>query len=209
MSLDRHTQTLIWYDNRRFTDIPGGNWNQTPSGCFTAGGDEFSDRRHDLGGLLGVRVVPGLVEQVAAGEDQRFRPYPGAPFAADQVPDGTSQAGLGRVRVPETQEDPEEFRWLEFAVEPAPDQQRHVPAERVAEHGPPFETQPLAQRVGVRRQVEDQGELVGASPERHQRPVIGARPAVREHQRVSVPDDVDEVGHVADRYRSRPSPVCT
>jgi hypothetical protein len=31
--------------------------------------------------------------------------------------------------------------------------ERHVPAERVAQHRPPFESQPLAQRVGVRREV--------------------------------------------------------
>jgi hypothetical protein len=51
--------------------------------------------------------------------------------------------------------------------------------------------------------VEDHGELVGALPERHQRPVIQRRAAVHEQQRVSVADDVDEQGHIPD-LQARP-----
>jgi hypothetical protein len=94
----------------------------------------------------------------------------------------------------------------------------HVAAEGVAEHGPLVEAQPLAQRIGVRGQVlpghrrdrrahrtsiaavvvEDQGEPIRKAPERQHRPVVRAGPAVHEDQRVAVPNDLDEQGHVAD-----------
>ena len=98
--------------------------------------------------------------------------------------------------------------------------ERHVAAERVAEHGPPLEPQPPAQRLGVRRQVlpghrrdgaavgtpvaavvvEDQGEPVRETPERQQRAVVCPWPAVHEHQRVAPSDDLDKQGHVSDRH---------
>jgi len=46
--------------------------------------------------------------------------------------------------------------------------------------------------------VEEQLELIGTMPERHQRPVIETRPAVHQQQRVTVADDFDEEGHIAD-----------
>jgi proline iminopeptidase len=50
-------------------------------------------------------------------------------------------------------------------------------------------------------------ELVRATPERQHRAVIGPRPAVHEHQRVAMSDDVDEEGHVSNRHRCHgPSP---
>ena len=80
--------------------------------------------------------------------------------------------------------------------------ERHVAAERVTEHGPLLEAEPLAKRVGVGGQVlpghrgdrrpdraavaavvvEDQRELIGQAPERQHRPVIGARAAVHEQR---------------------------
>ncbi len=52
--------------------------------------------------------------------------------------------------------------------------------------------------------VEDQRELAGRLPERQQRPVIQRRATVHEQQRVSLPDDVDEQGHVPDLQQARP-----
>jgi hypothetical protein len=97
--------------------------------------------------------------------------------------------------------------------------QRHMPAERVAQHRPPLEAKPLAQRVGVRGQVlpghrrngrafrppvapvvvEDQGEPVGALPERPHRPVIRPGPAMHEQQGVPMAGYLNVEGHIPDR----------
>ena len=95
--------------------------------------------------------------------------------------------------------------------------ERDVAAERMAQHRPVLEPEPLAQRVGVGGQVlpghrcdgragrapvaavvvEDQGELIREPSERQHRVVIGARAAVHEQQRVAMPDHLDIEGHVA------------
>jgi hypothetical protein len=102
----------------------------------------------------------------------------------------------------------------------------NVPTERVPEHGPPLETQILTQSVGVRREVlpchrrngdpngppiaavvvEHQRELVGAPPECAHRPKIRAGSTVHQHQRVTLPNDVDKQGDVPERDLPWPVP---
>ncbi len=220
-------------------------------------------RRHrDLAEPIHDRPAP---EQVATGEDQRFRPHLRAPLAPDHFARQQQDAGVVVVRASKPHQGREHRFRRYLPVEEAPDQlhllgavaalgeevsrvlprpttvaagieqhqvrqavgipqrvlERHVAAERVAQHGPPFETQPLAKRFGIRRQVlpghgrdgsalrtsvaamvvEDQGEPIRAAPERQHRPVICPRPAVHEKQRVAASDDFDEEGYVSDRHR--------
>jgi hypothetical protein len=166
------------------------------------------DGGHDLGGLLGVRIVAGAVddlharlgdagrqlaltlgrehevippgqhqrrhgdlaeavhdrpavEQVAAGEDERLRPVPGAPPAFDRSPCSQPQGGLVGVGARNPHGHGDVLMGGELAGEPAPDQFHLLGAVAAAgEHVRGVLPSPVSVAAGVEQhQVRQAGRV--------------------------------------------------